>query len=197
MLTATAQISHRLIKPYHEYPLRLARLVDHSLSFSDRLQEATLFHRTHQCCLDPHFGIPLQNKTTTPATLLTSPMLVKSLRVSFMTKNVNLEVETNFARAANQRAAQRGRAHCTASLASKHVISEIALAHRRWCRSAGSEMPATCAQRKRALRDSAVLKLQSDVTWRCADSLTFIGCSSSVVTLLCLSTALHSCMPHM
>jgi hypothetical protein len=177
LVTAAAQVLHRLVTPYHQYPYRIAKLVDSSLSHTDRLHEANLFHNRNNCCLDPHFSIPLKSKASTGSQLITEERLTKSITLAFMTKNINIEVETNFARAANQRGSQRGRAQSTASAAAKHVVSEIALSHRRWGLVNSIKEHSDCTPVKR--------KLGSDCP-SCLVCLTYVVTQSAIVIVIVL-----------
>jgi hypothetical protein len=131
LLTTTGQLLNRLVQPYQQYPLRLARLVDENLPYELRLDEANQFLRTPECCLDEHYSLPLQRKISSPHELLDPGLIHNALVLTFRSKNINIEVETNFARAANQRSSTRGRSQHTSSAAAKHVVSEIALQHKR------------------------------------------------------------------
>ena len=63
--------------------------------------------------------------------LLPDGCLHDSLVLTFKAKNVNIEIENNLARAANQRMVMRGKYHTAASMVSKHCSSEIKLGHMR------------------------------------------------------------------
>jgi hypothetical protein len=134
-------VLHRLVTPYHQYPYRIAKLVDSSLSHTERLREADLFHNRNNCCLDPHFSIPLKSQASTGSQLITDAQLTKSIALAFKA----------FARAADQRGSQRGRAQSTASAAAKHVVSEIALPHRRWGLDISTDEPSYSTPVKRKL----------------------------------------------
>jgi hypothetical protein len=84
-----------------------------------------------RCCREPFLCEPVYEATPLPKDLLPPSQINTQLAITFRHKNVNLEVEDNFARAASQRRVMRGRAHNCVSMAAKHCAAEIQLNHAR------------------------------------------------------------------
>jgi len=136
IVSVVGQIWRRLYLPYTTWPWRLASLLDDQLSGDTRLAIATSFTSSPICCMDEGFSLALRvmmdQRNYTADDMMPHGRLHGLLRATFANKNVNLEVETNFARASSQRQAMRGRRHSLASMATKHLLCESQLAHRRW-----------------------------------------------------------------
>lgn len=135
------QLYNRMIRPYVEMPFSLAKLVDSSVSESERIEFANTLLSKKDCCLEKHFSKPVINELRRYGAnaVVENTALRSDLEGAFRMKTSNLEVELNFSRANSMRIAMRGRAHSMCSLTSKHVGAEIKLAHRRKLAKAAKE----------------------------------------------------------
>jgi hypothetical protein len=120
-----SEVHLRLVQPYTQWPWRLAQTLDPRLSQADRRQVADDFVASRGCCLDTAFSGKLRAKVHDPQELLIGP-LHQLLKLHFASKIINVEIETNFARASAQRQVMHGRSHSVASMAAKHVLAELA-----------------------------------------------------------------------
>ena len=109
---------HRLVEPYQRLPWALARLVDKRCRDADKAAIAAWFMGLHDCCLDEGFSAKVRRMATGGSVdLLPGGRLHLQLKSSFHSKNTNMTVENNFARA---------RRVCSADIrcpASRHVSS--------------------------------------------------------------------------
>jgi hypothetical protein len=131
LLTALGQTHHRLVRRYEQYPYCLAQLIDTTIPVAERSALADRFLNKNLCCVDCYYSVPLRATVSSATDLLPPSAASDKLEVTFRQKQVNIEIETNFARAASQRSTMRGRAHTEISALSKHVSAEIKLGHKR------------------------------------------------------------------
>jgi hypothetical protein len=120
VLTAMGQLCHHLIRPFRRTPLSLGQLVDERQPWQLKLSVGESFRDKPPCCVD-----------ASVEDILPNGKFATKLCIALRGKNVNVEIEDNLARATNQRAAMRGKAHDAASLIAKHVSAEIVLGHKR------------------------------------------------------------------
>ncbi len=125
----TGHIWKRLIRPYRMPPFCLARLVDVNTPPVAKQQLADWVMNLHPCCLCDEFLKPLRTIATSSADLLSGEGH-KCLVAAFQTKNVNIEVENNFARANAMQSANNGHTTKSETLFAKHVLAEMKTVHR-------------------------------------------------------------------
>ena len=133
---AIGHMMHRLVVPYQKLPWRLAVLCDTAASISKKQNVADWFMNLNACCLDVAFSRKVQQMATNAQDLLPGmgdTNLNLQLRSSFQSKNSNVTVENNFARAQTAQQATRGNPGMAASLAARHILAECKRAHLQDC----------------------------------------------------------------
>ena len=119
----------RLIRPYRQPPLCLARLLCKRTSEAGKRRIADWVLNCPECCQCKAFIKPLRALCSTPNDLMCG-LGFKVVYAAFHTKNVNIEVENAFARVSSMAAATRGRSDRSSSLFAKHLLSELKSIHR-------------------------------------------------------------------
>ena len=127
-----AEVWKNLVYPYQQYPWRLLRMLHSETTFDDRVGMIDTFKACGPCCLDLGFSSVLKRLWgMEPSNQLahTNSEFLGALVLLGCSKTSNVEVETNFARATSARICNRGVRHDASTMASKHVISELAHQH--------------------------------------------------------------------
>lgn len=127
-VSTVGHLWHRLVAPYRQPPLNLARLVDHRTNERYKRRLAQWFLDLPDCCQCSSFLKPLG------ALKLTQDDLLEGcgrsiLHAAFHCKNTNLEVEDNFARAVSMKGACRGKTDKSHTMFSKHLLADLRAAH--------------------------------------------------------------------
>ena len=125
-IVTIGSIFRRLVRPYRRPPFCFALLVDPCTptSFKERL--ARFVMQMPECCLDSGFTGPLRDQISCQDGLLSSNGIgVRILEGAFMSKNHNVQVENNFARASSWQRTNRGRTDRSYNLISKHLLAEV------------------------------------------------------------------------
>lgn len=125
----TGHVWRRLIRPYRMPPLCLARLVDVNTSAAGKRQLADWVMNLPECCQCEEFLKPLRTIVHSSHDLLSAEGY-ECLVAAFQTKNVNIEVENNFARANAMQTANNGHTTKSETLFAKHVLAEMKTVHR-------------------------------------------------------------------
>ncbi len=113
------------------FPWCLARLLNTRVVPDEKEYLANWVFRLQDCCKDTTFGLPFSRLVQDPSNLLDGGSCQSILKACFNSKTFNIEIENNFARMQTMKRVSRGRSELSASLASKHVLSEAKLAHLR------------------------------------------------------------------
>lgn len=123
----------RLARPYRKPPLCFATLVDPSIaSVEAKRKLASFLLNMPQCCLDRAFTQPLHEVVSLDDDLLLQNRVgFQILTSAFCSKNHNIELENNFARANSWNRTNRGRTDRSYNLISKHILAEAQHIHRR------------------------------------------------------------------
>ena len=121
---------HRLVEPYQRLPWALARLVDKRCRDADKAAIAAWFMGLHDCCLDEGFSAKVRRMATGGSVdLLPGGRLHLQLKSSFHSKNTNMTVENNFARAQTAQCVARGNSGQASSLSARHMLAECKRLH--------------------------------------------------------------------
>ena len=129
LIAAIAETHHRLIEPYLTIPLSLASLIDPEVSDAKKEEVSRHFLQLPPCCCCQAVCLPLRRMATDSESLIRGSCS-HVLESIFATKNTNIEVENNFARAHSAKITSRGRNDYLPSLASKHILAELKTCHR-------------------------------------------------------------------
>ena len=123
----------RLVRPYRKPPFCFATLVDPSIASGEAKRKLAAFLLDMPpCCLDRAFTQPVREAVSCEDDLLLHNRVgFQILSGAFCSKNHNIEVENNFARANSWNRTNRGRSDRSYTLISKHILAEAQHIHRR------------------------------------------------------------------
>lgn len=108
IVSVTSEISTRLRLSYQKWPWPLAKLTDQRIPEHDRDEIAASFFNANECCLDTGFGRRLRSSMSAPSDILKPGHLHGAIELLSTHKVHNIQIEDNFARATQMRAASRG-----------------------------------------------------------------------------------------
>lgn len=128
-VNAVGQLWRRFIQPYSVPPLCLGRLCDSSETLEAKQSLASWYFNLKPCCRSESFCKPLLQKASAAQDLCPNGRLHGVLVACSRTKNTNIELENNFARAQSIKKTCRGREDHSTQLAAKHLLAEVKLAH--------------------------------------------------------------------
>lgn len=124
-------IFKRLVRPYRRPPLCLASLVDPSVLDACKQSLASYFMHMPDCCLDAAFTGPLRRAVNSVEDLLApNGCGMRILEAAFCSKNHNIQVENNFARASSWQQTNPGRHDRTFNFIAKHLLAEVKHNHK-------------------------------------------------------------------
>ena len=108
MVSVASEVFSRMRAPYNRWPWKLAKIVDPRLCADSRRAVAEAFFKSRNCCLDFSFGERLKSAMDQPSDILEDGKLHSSIQLLSMQKVHNIEIEDNFARSTQMRAASKG-----------------------------------------------------------------------------------------
>ena len=137
MITIGA-VFRRLVRPYRQPPLCLALLLDDSTSIDRKKALSSVVRGLPECCQDEGFVKPLLRLIDKDDDLLSpSKKGHRIMQAAFMSKNHNIQVENNFARAQSWLRCNRGRTDRSFNLQCKHILAEVKHNHTKACSRQG------------------------------------------------------------
>jgi len=130
-VVTVGSIYRRLVRPYRRPPLCFALLADASMDPGFKRRLASFLLNMPRCCLDEAFTGPLRKFVTCEDDLLLPTALgYRIMQASFCSKNHNIQIEDNFARASSWMRTNRGRTDRSFNLIAKHLLAEVKHNHR-------------------------------------------------------------------
>ena len=131
-LALMGHILLRMVLPFQAWPWPLAELASQKTSQERRDAVADCFWAARPCCLDTHFSQPFKAMVKTRAGV-TSEVSIKYLREVFKRCPLNnVQVETKFGRQRNFKVSCAGNLPDASTVASSHVLAELAAVHKRF-----------------------------------------------------------------
>lgn len=108
IVSVASEVSTRLRLSYKKWPWPLAKLTDQRISEDDRAEIAASFFSANVCCLDTGFGVKLRSAMSAHSDILKSGHMYAAIELLSMHKVHNIQIEDNFARSTQMRAASKG-----------------------------------------------------------------------------------------
>ena len=109
--------------------LCLGRICDDREHASEKAKLASWYVGLPDCCQSRTFCKPLLALTSNPKELCPGGRLFGVLMAAMRSKNTNIQLEDNFARAQSAKVSTRGREDHSTMLAAKHLLAEIKVLH--------------------------------------------------------------------